>query len=189
MLTVIFSRDLRGQALYSCSFYATPQSVSISWKGVLIRQVPQFLYLVPWFLWLPPWGYSLIALIPWPSLGVPGYHGTIEIRETVCGRLPHPRHCMDRRLKHTPSLSEIRVLLACFGSLAIGAGFRFGTHLVVIEVLSGNIGWGTPSLWSCSASLKLTSISKERAYPLPWNPSFCDCCPGYIYRSPGSVGL
>ena len=32
---------------------------------------------------------------------IPGYHGTVSIKETVLGSLPPPRHCTDSRLKHT----------------------------------------------------------------------------------------
>lgn len=116
-----------------------------------------------------------------------GFCGIVTIGETALGRLPLPQHCPDTKLKHIQSFCE-KDLFTCPGDLARGAGFRFGTHLVTSELLSGDLGQGMPSSHSPLASLQLPGTSQKRPYTLVWSPCFCNCYPGHISRSPGSGG-
>lgn len=108
---------------------------------------------------------------------VPG-HLLLQSKKTVLGRLPHPGHCTDSSLKHSPILSVKQTYLTCPGASAWGQGFRLAMHLEVTEMFPGNVGWGTASLCFPSASLQLSGTSQEEAYILIWNPDACECCPG-----------
>lgn len=50
------------------------------------------------------YGTPLDFLVLRARASVPGLHGTITIRKTVLAKLPPLRHCIDSRLKHTPSI-------------------------------------------------------------------------------------
>lgn len=86
---------------------------------------------------------------------------------------------------NTHPVSCEKDLLTCPGTSAWGTGICFTTCLETMEVLPGNIGQKTPSLWSPSALLQLAHTLQKRAYTLIWSSDFCNYCPGDICTSPG----
>ena len=111
---------------------------------------------------------------------IPGSHGTLSvtIREDSSWQATTPRALHREQTETHPHPFCEKGLFTCPGASAWGAGFRFATHLEATEVHSGNVGWGTPSLYFPSASLQLAGTSQKRAYILIWSPNFCKCCPG-----------
>lgn len=114
------------------------QGTSISRKGAVIHYIPG----------MPVFTAGALVFIA-GAQGIPLGHlalvargayvpGSI-IRETVLGRLPPTRHHTENRLNHTLPFCE-RGLLARLGAPALGAGFGFGIHLEVTELLAGNTG-------------------------------------------------
>lgn len=131
---------------------------AFSWKGALIHVwYPSF------HIWCPYFCGCCLEDTPWLSESsgngafVLGSYRMVAIRETILGKLPSLRHCTDR-LKHIPRLSIRDAYLLSPGASALGKRSRFGTHLAAMEVLSGNIGWGTASLHFLSLSLLAYSI-------------------------------
>lgn len=51
----------------------------------------------------------------------PGSYGTVTFGERVFGRIPLPRHCIDRRLKDTPTHSEKESYLLVMGFVLRGS--------------------------------------------------------------------
>lgn len=68
-----------------------------------------------------------------------------------------------------PHSSYLKGSLTCPGASSWGTGFRYATYLENTEVLSGNTGWGTQSLFSPQAPLQLPCTSNKGAYTLVWS--------------------
>lgn len=96
---------------------------------------------------------DLLALVARGAC-VPGSHRTVTIGERVLGRVPSPGHRADLRLKHTPVLSLKEAYLLVLELWPKGQGRLQVWHTSgPTEVLSGDVGWDTPSLCSPSALL------------------------------------
>lgn len=67
---------------------------------------PHILHLVLWCLWLQSRRHCLITRLWNPGVWYSRFPGTVTIEETVLGRLLLPRHSMESRVEHIPSLSE-----------------------------------------------------------------------------------
>lgn len=87
---------------------------------------------------------------------------------------PPSEYYTDSRLK----------LFLCHGAPAWEANFMFAMHLEAMDVLSGNIGWWVPSLFSLAHYSFLVPPPKG-TYTLVWSPSFCNCHPSNTSRLSG----
>ena len=101
-------------------------------------------------------------------------HKTETIRETFYSKQPSPGHCTDIRLKQSPS-SPVKKAYLLVWSFRWGTSFKFTIYLEDTEMLSGNVGWGAPSLCSPLASLQHTGTSQKGAYTLICIPNLCNC--------------
>lgn len=130
--------------------------------------------------WIPLDLLALVArgcLHAWP-------HGTVTIRKTVLGWVPHPGNCSDVRLKHTPSLPVKKAY--CFLSWS----FNLREWLQVCHTSRGNRAAlrehrqgdtvFAPSLGLATAHQNLP----ERSLYACLKPKFYNCYPVNTSRSP-----
>lgn len=91
---------------------------------------------------------------------LPGFQRTIEIREIILGRIPSPGHCTESRMRHK-SFCE-GGLFDYSGVLALGAGFRFGIHLLAYRAALKKHRLWMPSWCTPSALLQPVHVIQKK---------------------------
>lgn len=113
--------------------------------------------------------HEYVALVA-GGVCISGPHGS-ETVAAVLGRLPPPGHCTDSRMKHITVFLWKRPIYLSY-RFSLRDRCQFTTHLEATKMLSGNGGWGTPSLHSPLTLLQLTGTSWEGAHNLSGVPIF-----------------
>ena len=76
-------------------------------------------------------------------------HEIVIVTEIVLDKLPPSGHCTDSILNPHPHHLPVKKAYLLVPELLLEEiGFKFATYLEASEVLSGNRGWGIPSLYS-----------------------------------------
>lgn len=118
--------------------------------------------------------------------------GTKTMGKTVLGRLSHPRHYTDNRMKHTLRLyvKKKKSSYTSPGTSTWATGFRFAIYLEATKGPSGKVDRETPFLSPPLVSPQLTGTSQKGAYTFIRSSDFCNWCPKtssdpLIWRSAG----